>query len=64
MHKNVNCKRFLNTILQDDDKLYGGVSFDGETLKDFLEEIEKPLDSPMCKVNIWLEECGIKPIEF
>lgn len=64
MHKNVNCKRFLNTILQDDDKLYGGVSFDGETLKDFLEEIEKPLDSPMWKVNKWLEECGIKPIEF
>lgn len=60
----VTAEKYLNVELEDDDTSYGGKAFHGETLKDFLLEIGKPLDSPMDKVNIWLKECGLMPIKF
>lgn len=58
-------KKLLNTVLTDDGTETGGTSYLGETLKDFLQEIGKPLSSTdnMAKVNGWLIECGILPIK-
>lgn len=60
----VSAEKYLNVELEDDVTPYGGKSFIGETLRDFLFEIGKPLDSPMDKVNNWLVGCGLKPIKF
>ena len=60
----ITAEKYLNVELDDDDTLYGGIGFMGETLKDFLLEIGEPLDSPMDKVNNWLKECGLMPIKF
>ena len=60
----ITAEKYLNVELEDDDTPYGGKSFIGETLKDFLLEIGQPLDSPMDKVNNWLKECGLMPIKF
>jgi hypothetical protein len=57
-------EKYLNVELEDDVTPYGGKSFIGETLKDFLLEIGAPLDSPMDKVNLWLKDCGLMPIKF
>ena len=35
---------YLNYILEDDDESFGGTEFADETLKDFIESLEKPLD--------------------
>lgn len=61
---NTTAETYLDDELEDDDTPYGGKSFIGETLRDFLLEIGKPLDSPMNKVNNWLVGCGLKPIKF
>ena len=61
---NTTAETYLNNELEDDDTPYGGKSFMGETLRDFLIEIDAPLDSPMDKVNLWLKDCGLKPIKF
>ena len=60
----ITAEKYLNVALEDDDTPYGGKSFIGETLKDFLLEIGAPLDSPMYKVNFWLKDCGLMPIKF
>lgn len=60
----ITAEKYLNVELEDDDTPYGGKSFIGETLKDFLLGIGAPLDSPMYKVNYWLKDCGIMPIKF
>ena len=57
-------EKYWDVLLEDDDTPYGGKSFMGETLWDFLIEIGAPLDSPMYKVNYWLKDCGIMPIKF
>ena len=62
--KMATAENYLNVELEDDDTLYGGIGFMGETLKDFLLEIGATLDSPMYKVNFWLKDCGIMPIKF
>ena len=61
---NTTAETYLDDELEDDDTPYGGKAFIGETLRDFLLEIGKPLDSPMYKVNNWLVGCGLKPIKF
>ena len=60
----------LDVVLQDDDTPYGGVSFEGETVDDFLfEDIndtdyrEITINSPVTKLNKILKECGIRPID-
>ena len=60
----VSAEKYLNVELEDDDTLYGGKAFIGETLKDFLLEIGQPLDSPMYKVNKMLKDCGLMSIKF
>ena len=40
----------------------GGISFAGETLKDFLEETGMSMAAPMQEINKALVECGILPI--
>lgn len=53
--------RMLNHELHDDDTLKGGVSFQGETVRDFLEEIGEEVNT-VEELNELLIECGIKPI--
>lgn len=60
----VTAEKYWDVLLEDDDTPYGGKSFMGETLWDFLIEIGAPLNSPMDKVNNMLKECGIMPIKF
>ena len=60
----VTAEKYWDVLLEDDDTPYGGKSFMGETLWDFLIEIGQPLDSPMYKVNKWLKDCGLMPIKF
>lgn len=63
MNMKSKATEYLNYILEDDDESFGGTEFADETLKDFIESLEKPLDEPMSEVNLWLKECGIKPIK-
>lgn len=55
---------FKNYVLEDSTSEFGGVSYVGETLDEFMEELGLPMDTPMIKVNEILEECGIKPINI
>lgn len=56
-------KDFLDYELQDDETEFGGVAFVGETLKDFIAEVELDEDTDIEVVNVALKECGIKPID-
>ena len=56
-------KEFLDIELKDDCTSEGGTSFQGETLKDFLEEESIPFSTPIRVVNQYLISCGIQPIE-
>src|SRR5699024_10047129 len=51
----------LNTVLEDDNTTNGGVSFKGETLKNFLDETGIDYNASMEEINNALVECGIKP---
>ena len=56
-------EEMLGIVLKDDDNSYGGVSFPGETLKDFLNDVDINPDSISLKeVDQILKECGIKPV--
>lgn len=57
-------KDFLTYVLRDDATPYGGVSFHGETLGDFLAETDFDENSDMDAVNSALIECGIMPVPF
>ena len=58
-------KDFLTYVLRDDATPYGGVSFHGETLGDFIGETDYlSEDSDMDTVNSALIECGIMPVPF
>ena len=65
-------KYYLDEVLRDDETYEGGISYDGETLRDFLEtadcEIELGVDDigdiEMSDVNPMLIHCGIKPIDY
>lgn len=52
----------LDQILVDDATSNGGVEYPGETLREFLESVDLPLDTPLEKINEALIECGIEPI--
>ncbi|WP_300999657.1 hypothetical protein [Lactobacillus taiwanensis] len=54
-------KEILNTELLDDNTLYGGVSFRGETVEDFIAECGIDPQS-IEDLNESLIECGIKPL--
>ena len=57
-------RKFRNIYLEDDDTETGGISFIGETLDNFLDEVEMPYDSHLEEINRALSECGIKPVHF
>lgn len=57
-------REFRNIYLEDDATETGGISFIGETLDNFLDEIEMPYDSPLEEINKALSECGIMPVHF
>ena len=57
-------RKFRNIYLEDDATETGGISFIGETLDNFLDEIEMPYDTSLEEINKALSECGIKPIHF
>lgn len=52
-------KDFLDYELKDDNTEFGGISYIGETLEDFIAEVEI---SDIDDINIILKECGIEPI--
>lgn len=52
----------LDTQLRDDDTATGGVSYAGQTLREFLDEVELPYDTPLPQINQVLKENGIKEI--
>lgn len=60
----ITAKQFENYELHDDATEFGGISFVGQTLADFMEEVDRPLSTPMRKVNQILKECGIEPIKY
>src|SRR5699024_8142275 len=52
----------LNTVLEDDNTANGGVSFKGETLRNFLDETGIDYTASIEEINSALIEYGIKPI--
>ena len=64
MRNNLTVKDLLDYKLEDDDTSKGGISFNGETLKDFIEDNpENNLNLSLTEINKRLKECGIKEIE-
>jgi len=57
-------KDFLDYELQDGEGEYGGISFVGETLGDFIAEVEMNENIAMRYVNAALKSCGIEPIPY
>lgn len=58
----MKAKEFLDYELQDDNTEFGGISYVGETLKDFIADVELNENDSIEYVNSVLRECGIKPI--
>lgn len=56
-------KEYFNVILEDDDTPTGGVSFQGETVHDFLMECDLDPNISLEEFNKILVGCGIRPIE-
>lgn len=61
---NKSVSKYLNVVLEDDSTPFGGVSFLGQTLGDFLEEVGAEKETNMYKVNEMLKTCGISPINL
>ena len=57
-------KDFLDYELQDGEGEFGGVSYVGETLGDFIAEVEISENTAMRYVNKALKDCGIEPIQY
>lgn len=58
----LSAEHFLDIELKDDETDFGGISFIGETLRNFLDEVDLPYTSSLKDVNQALIECGIKQI--
>lgn len=61
---NKSVSKYLNVKLEDDNTPFEGISFEGQTLQDFLEEIGAERETNMDKVNEMLKTCGISPIKL
>lgn len=57
-------KDFLKYELIDDNTNFGGISYIGETLQNFIEEVGMNETDNMEDVNKALKECGIQPIKY
>lgn len=53
---------YLDMVLEDDDTPYGGVAFEGETLRDFMQEERLPYNIKLDILNDLLQINGIKRI--
>ncbi|MBE7352708.1 MULTISPECIES: hypothetical protein [Staphylococcus] len=49
-------------VLIDDETSTGGISFNNETLDDFIQELSENEKSQLSSINNELIDCGIKPI--
>lgn len=60
--RNIN----YDQILEDDFSIEsGGVSYEGETLRDFMKEVGLPLgETKLLDINKSLKECGIKEVKI
>lgn len=60
--RNIN----YDQILEDDFSMEsGGVSYEGETLRDFMKEVGLPLgETKLLDINKALKECGIKEVKI
>jgi hypothetical protein len=56
-------EKYLNYELEDDNTKFGGISFVGETLQNFLDECEIDYNISFKKLNKILKSNGIKPIK-
>lgn len=62
---NKSVSKYLNVVLEDDfTNPFRGLSFEGQTLGDFLEEVGAERETNMDKVNVMLKMCGISPIKL
>ena len=57
-------KDFLDYELKDDNTEFGGISYIGETLGDFIAEVGISETCDIDDVNKALTVCGIEPIKF
>lgn len=57
-------KDFLDYKLKDDNTEFGGISYIGETLGDFIAEVGMSETCDIDNVNKALKVCGIEPIKF
>jgi len=55
-------KDFLEYELVDDNTTTGGISFSGEKVKDFIEEVGISKEDDISVLNTALIECGIEPV--
>lgn len=55
-------KDVLEVPLEDDNTLIGGVSFQGETVEDIVNELGINYNTTLRSFNKILKECGIKKI--
>lgn len=53
----------LYYVLEDDDTEFGGTSFSGERVIDFIEYTDLSIDDDIDDLNEALKDCGIKPID-
>ena len=56
-------KDVLDVVLQDNASGMGGVSFNGETVRDMYEDAELSLSDSVDMLNDLLKDLGIKPIQ-
>ena len=56
-------KDVLDVVLQDNTSGMGGVSFNGETVRDMYEDAELSLSDSVDMLNDLLKDLGIKPIK-
>lgn len=54
---------YLDVVLEDDGTAFGGVSFQGETVRDFINEVDLSENESLRKLNKALKETGIKKIK-
>lgn len=57
-------ENWKNIELFDDETEYGGISYDGETLDNFVGECDISRDISIEELNKELKDCGIKPINL
>ena len=60
---NMEVLELLDVKLEDDERGEGGVSFDGETLRDFMLGLDIPFNISLEDLNKELQDCGIKPLK-